>query len=123
RGLSRCYWLAERGIHWHIISGTTARVISKYRPDIPVLTVTRNAQTARQCHLYRGCYPFLFEKPRPHEIAEVVTPSPLHVSFLAAWQEDVDARVEWCLEEAKKTGILRAGTNVVVIQGWRSGNL
>jgi pyruvate kinase len=39
-------------------SGNTARLVSKYRPEVPILTVTRNEQTARQIHLHRGCYPF-----------------------------------------------------------------
>lgn len=101
-------------------TGNTARLIAKYRPDIPVLTVTRNAQTARQIHLYRGCYPFYFEKPRPADI-QVESPNPLKATAWSSWQEDVDARIEWCLEEAKKQGIVAAGSNVVCIQGWRGG--
>jgi pyruvate kinase len=61
-------------------SGNTARLISKYRPSIPIITgtyfnlgsvthtkrylVTRNEQTARQIHLHRGCYPFWYPEPR-----------------------------------------------------------
>ena len=63
-------------------SGNTARLISKYRPAIPIITgtyfnfgnvtqytkffyvVTRNEQTARQIHLHRGCYPFWYPEPR-----------------------------------------------------------
>jgi pyruvate kinase len=64
-------------------SGNTARLVSKYRPKVPILTgmfppatercvvheacfstVTRNEQTARQIHLHRGCYPFWYPEPR-----------------------------------------------------------
>ncbi|KAJ7071133.1 pyruvate kinase [Mycena amicta] len=34
-------------------SGNTARLISKFRPKVPIITVTRNEQTARQIHLHR----------------------------------------------------------------------
>lgn len=63
-------------------SGHTARLVSKYRPSVPIITgmncyitarsvtllrktsVTRNQQTSRQIHLHRGCYPFWYPEPR-----------------------------------------------------------
>jgi pyruvate kinase len=63
-------------------SGNTARLVSKYRPQVPIitgmisghlclatvvltnLTVTRNQQTSRQIHLHRGVYPFWYPEPR-----------------------------------------------------------
>lgn len=45
-------------------SGATARLVSKYKPEVPILTVTRNEQTARQIHLHRGCYPFWVSRRR-----------------------------------------------------------
>lgn len=62
-------------------SGNTARLVSKYRPSVPIiagrhsvcslvilwltgLSVTRNEQTARQIHLHRGVYPFWYAEPR-----------------------------------------------------------
>merc|ERR1711998_693908 len=41
-------------------SGNTARMVSQFRPRCPILVVTRNEQTARQSHLYRGCYPLYY---------------------------------------------------------------
>ena len=35
----------------------SAYLISAYRPRCPVLAITRNAQTSRQAHLYRGIFP------------------------------------------------------------------
>lgn len=88
-------------------SGTTARLCSKYRPNCPILMVTRNADAARYCHLYRGVYPFLYEKPRPQNAEE--------------WQEDVEGRLHWAIDEAVKLGILAHHDTVIAIQGWTGG--
>lgn len=88
-------------------SGTTARLCSKYRPNCPILMVTRNPTAARYSHLYRGVYPFLYEQPRPNNSAE--------------WQKDVDTRLRWGMEQAEKLSILRKNQTVIVIQGWKGG--
>lgn len=75
-------------------SGNTARLLSKYRPPVPILTVTRNEQTARQTHLHRGVYPFWYPEPRGIESHQ--------------WQTDVSAcvleRVLTELTAARRTG-------------------
>lgn len=43
------------------VSGRTAHLISKYRPKCPIIAITQNIQIARQCHLYRGIMPFVYE--------------------------------------------------------------
>ncbi|KAK0519438.1 Pyruvate kinase [Tilletia horrida] len=88
-------------------SGNTARLVSKYRPSCPILVITRNEQTARGVHLYRGCYPFLYPHERP--------------DTLAKWQEDVDNRIKFGLAEALHLGILEKGDTVIALQGWRGG--
>jgi pyruvate kinase len=85
-------------------SGTTARLVSKYRPRCPILTITRSAAVARACHLHRGCYPFVYDHQAKTD-----------------WQEDVDDRINYAMNEAKSMGLLASGTLVVAIQGWRSG--
>ena len=63
-------------------SGNTARLVAKYRPNVPIITggcpeangpssglltpdtVTRNDQTSRQLHLHRACYPVWYPEPR-----------------------------------------------------------
>lgn len=88
-------------------SGNTARLVSKYRPACPILMVTRNEQTVRDVHLYRGTYPFFYPFPRP--------------DLNSKWQEDVDNRVKFGLSEALKLNIIKKGDTVIAIQGWRGG--
>ncbi|KAG0335410.1 Pyruvate kinase [Podila humilis] len=85
-------------------SGDTARMVSKYRPQSPIIIVTRKESTARAIHLSRGCYPFIYKEPK-----------------IADWQEDVDARLRYGMDQAIEVGLLKAGQTVVVIQGFRSG--
>lgn len=86
-------------------SGTTAQLVSKYKPACPIITVTRNRRTARQIHLYRGCYPLWFNEERVE----------------GEWQDDVDARFEAAFALGKKIGVLHSGDVVLGVQGWRAG--
>ncbi|KAL8997910.1 MAG: hypothetical protein Q9169_002903 [Polycauliona sp. 2 TL-2023] len=89
-------------------SGSSARMLSKYRPICPIIMVTRNATASRYSHLYRGVYPFLFPEAKP--------------DFKSAdWQQDVDKRLKWGIAESIKLGILSKGDLVVCVQGWRGG--
>ncbi|KAF2665237.1 pyruvate kinase [Microthyrium microscopicum] len=89
-------------------SGSTARLVSKYRPVCPIIMVTRNDRAARYSHLYRGVYPFLFPEEKP-DFTEV------------PWQEDVDRRLTWGIMNAIKLGVLKKGDPVICVQGWRGG--
>jgi len=88
-------------------SGNTARLISKYRPLVPIITVTRNEQTSRQIHLHRGCYPFWY--PEPRGIPE------------SQWQKDVDNRIRFGLKNALALNIIKTGTTIIAVQGWKGG--
>jgi pyruvate kinase len=85
-------------------SGTTARLCAKYRPDCPILMVTRNDRSTRFCHLYRGVYPFPYTGVHEEN-----------------WIQDVENRVEYAIEEAIKLNIFNKGDTVVVIQGHQKG--
>jgi len=89
-------------------SGSTARLTSKYRPKCPIIMVTRNESAARYSHLYRGVYPFVYPGPKPTE-GELV------------WQEDVDRRLQWAVQEATKLGIISKGETIISVQGWKGG--
>ncbi|KAG6878659.1 hypothetical protein C0993_001182 [Termitomyces sp. T159_Od127] len=88
-------------------SGNTARLISKYRPRVPILTVTRNEQTARQIHLHRGCYPFWYPEPRGIQTHQ--------------WQTDVDNRIRFGLRNALALGVITPGSTIIAVQGWKGG--
>jgi len=91
-------------------TGSTARLVSKYRPQCPIVTVTRSEQTARICHLYRGCYPLYCETPKPADA---------HDSNI--WQDDVDGRILWAMDQARSMGLVKPGMTVIAIQGWKQG--
>uniref|UniRef100_O94122 Pyruvate kinase n=1 Tax=Agaricus bisporus TaxID=5341 RepID=KPYK_AGABI len=88
-------------------SGETARLVSKYRPKIPIITVTRNEQTARQIHLHRGCYPFWYPEPRGVQNHQ--------------WQTDVDNRIRFGLRNALALNVIQPGASIIAVQGWKGG--
>ncbi|KAI0320358.1 pyruvate kinase [Amylostereum chailletii] len=88
-------------------SGNTARLISKYRPSVPIITVTRNEQTARQIHLHRGVYPFWYPEPRGIQAHQ--------------WQTDVDNRIRFGLRSAIDLNIIGLGAKIIAVQGWKGG--
>merc|ERR1711862_95302 len=87
-------------------SGSTAHIVSKYKPHCPILTVTRFPQVARQAQILRGCIPLYYEKERP----------------AVAWMDDVDARVQYAIDFGKKSNFISVGDNVIVVTGWRQGS-
>ncbi|KAI9885448.1 MAG: hypothetical protein M1823_002754 [Watsoniomyces obsoletus] len=89
-------------------SGSTARLISKYRPVCPIIMVTRNPRASRYSHLYRGVYPFLFPEKKPD-------------FDKTDWQMDVDNRLRWGIHQAIQLGVLSKGDIVVCVQGWKGG--
>ncbi|KAF8269324.1 pyruvate kinase [Lactarius quietus] len=88
-------------------SGNTARLVSKYRPRMAIICVTRNEQTARQIHLYRGVYPFWYPEPRGITTEQ--------------WQTDVDNRIRFGLANALALNLLKPGSTIIAVQGWKGG--
>ncbi|XP_078541147.1 pyruvate kinase PKM isoform X2 [Lissotriton helveticus] len=86
-------------------SGRSAHLLSRYRPRAPIIAVTRNGQTARQAHLYRGIFPVLYKEPVDE-----------------SWAEDVDRRVNFALDIGKARGFFKSGDVVIVLTGWRPGS-
>ncbi|XP_039256585.1 pyruvate kinase PKM-like [Styela clava] len=86
-------------------SGKSAHLISSYKPRAPILTVTRFAQTARQAHLWRGCFPIFYQEP-------VISP----------WADDVDGRVKFAIATGLQRKMFKSGDFVVVVTGWQPGS-
>ncbi|KAG5206282.1 hypothetical protein JEQ12_017855 [Ovis aries] len=86
-------------------SGRSAHQVARYRPRAPIIAVTRNHQTARQAHLYRGIFPVVCKDP-----------------VQEAWAEDVDLRVNLAMNVGKARGFFKKGDIVVVLTGWRPGS-
>uniref|UniRef100_A0A2R8M910 Pyruvate kinase n=1 Tax=Callithrix jacchus TaxID=9483 RepID=A0A2R8M910_CALJA len=86
-------------------SGRSAHQVARYRPRAPIIAVTRNAQTARQAHLYCGIVPVLCKDP-----------------IQEAWAEDVDLRVNLAMNVGKTRGFFKKGDVVIVLTGRRPGS-
>ncbi|XP_078360531.1 pyruvate kinase PKM-like [Oculina patagonica] len=84
--------------------GTTAEVVSRFRPRCPIIVVTRDARVARQMHLYRGCFPLIYDKPPKDNVLE-----------------EHDERLEFALDMGKRMGFLKLGNHFVFVSGWKAG--
>lgn len=107
-------------------TGQSARMIAKYRPKASILIVTRDESLARQSHLWKGCVPILYTKPpsvsaSSSTLPESPTPKQLGTKELEVWQGDVDDRIHYGIEEAKKIGLCVSGEPIICVQGWRPG--
>lgn len=82
----------------------TAQVTARFRPRCPIVVVTRDCRVARQMHLYRGCFPIVYDKePLPNVL------------------EEHDERLDFALNMGKSMGFLKEGSIFVFISGWRAG--
>jgi len=85
-------------------TGTSAQLLAAYRPRCPILAVTRDAQVARQLHLWRGIFPIHYKEPKKAE-----------------WIEDVDKRMVCAIKDGWERRMICGGEPVVVVTGWRAG--
>jgi pyruvate kinase len=87
-------------------SGATAHLLSKFRPQVPIIAITRDEQTARQIHLWRGCYPLVYTAENTG----------------GDWRSYVDIRFNWAIEESTRMGLIRPGGHIILIQGDEKGS-
>jgi len=85
-------------------SGKSARQLTKYKPRCPIITVTRSEQLARQMQLFRGCIPLHYSTPQTGD-----------------WMQDVDDRIQFGINFGRQSKFISAGSNVVLVSGWRRG--
>lgn len=69
--------------------------------------VTCNESVARFSNLYRGVYPLLYLASKYRNIDE--------------WQECVNNRINWGIEQAINLKIVQPSDTVVIIQGYKNG--
>ncbi|XP_060522504.1 pyruvate kinase-like [Cylas formicarius] len=81
-------------------SGRTAKLLSRFKPRCPVITVTRYARIARLLRLYKGVEPLVYLKP-----------------FDGDWAKDVEERVQIGITYGKYLGYIRMGDAVVTVTG------
>ena len=86
------------------VTGTTARLIAKFRPRCPIFVVSRDAMTCRQSHLNRACYPVLYT-----------------AASIEPWEADVNARIQFAFSAGLDSGFLQSGDTIVAVHGWKSG--
>ena len=77
-------------------TGTTARMISRYRPDVPIIAVTQSGKTQEELCLSYGVVPVTLDFPK----GEITTVDPL-------------------LEQLAKSGVVEKGQRVLFIHGAR----
>jgi pyruvate kinase len=77
-------------------TGFTSRLVSKHRPDCPILAITASPAVTRRLSMNWGVWPILYEGPPGDE-----------------------AKIEYGIEQAKARGYLRAGDVIVATAGSR----
>lgn len=75
-------------------TGTSARLIAKYRPQQQLYGVTSSARTQRRMCLYWGIVPVLFDSPETHQ-----------------------DELEWSLNAVQSLGAFKAGSRAVITGG------
>jgi len=84
-------------------TGTSARLISKYRPICPIMVVCRDAHIGAALHLHRSTLPFHYPHPKPEA------------------GNDIEQRLNFAIRVAVKNGLVREGDPVILAYGMHSG--
>lgn len=86
-------------------SGKSAIDCSRYKPPVPIITISRYEEVARQLHLYRGVFPLHYPKMERDQ----------------DWSTDMEIRINYGIGVGKQRGFIHSGDIIVIITGWRSG--
>lgn len=86
-------------------TGKTAFMLARYRPHCPIIAITRDAQVARICHLYRGIHPLVYKDPPNRK----------------DWTDDMEKRFLFGTSWGKNKGFIQHGSTIIVLSGWKPG--
>ncbi|KAM3721467.1 Pyruvate kinase PKM [Dirofilaria immitis] len=86
-------------------TGYSAGLVSRYRPMVPIIAITREEQSARQMHLFRGVHPLLYTVPKNED-----------------WKADIDLRVAYGMKEGQARGFIKSNDLIIIITGWSKGS-
>lgn len=78
--------------------------MARFRPRCPIIVITRDARVARQMHLYRACFPLVYDKPPRDNVLE-----------------EHDERLDFALDMGKRMGFIKLGNPFVFVSGWKAG--
>lgn len=79
-------------------TGSSARLVSKYRPKVPIIAVSAYPEVVRQMKLVWGVIPLLFPENRA-----------------------VDQRTQSAVQTAMESGIIKSGDLVIIVSGIPAG--
>jgi pyruvate kinase len=85
------------------ITGNTARLVSRYRPELPILVTTNNEKVRRQLNLSWGVVPFVLSKCKT-----------------------IDELIDKALIHIEKEKFVKRGDTIIVVAGFpfgKSGNI
>ncbi|PAV83646.1 hypothetical protein WR25_21670 [Diploscapter pachys] len=85
-------------------TGRSAIQCSRYKPPVPIMTISRDEGVCRQLHLYRGIFPIFYNQSRDVD-----------------WPTDVDNRINNAIDVGKDRGFIHKGDLLVVVTGWKQG--
>ncbi|OZC06875.1 hypothetical protein X798_06114 [Onchocerca flexuosa] len=86
-------------------TGHSASLVSRYRPMVPIIAITREERTSRQMYLFRGVVPVHYTVPKNED-----------------WRADIDLRVAYGMKEGQSRGFIKSNDLIIVITGWSKGS-
>ena len=89
-------------------SGTSARLLAKFRPRCPIVVLTKNASAGAACNLHRGVMPYLC----PLDDAD------LEGEDNADW---IESWLQWAIAKKKAENMISEGDSIVLVHGWKTG--
>jgi len=83
-------------------TGTSMTYLAKFRPDCPIIVISRDPHVCRIAHLYRGCFGLEYEIAKDDS---------------ASAADDRQQRIDWGISMCKERGIVNVGDHICVASG------